>query len=132
MERIIRREAINLPSIMIGQMKETIKRAKIYLPYGMVFTLLFQAAHTNLNGEDERKLHHSDTYSAKSLMKMGYHLSNYHWKKEVSRQRVDESSSEDEEEETEEQQPNIEFVTEAATKTFVQEAKKQRETETQT
>ena len=57
---------------------EQIRRAKTCLPYGMVFTLLFQAIHIDLNGEDGRQLHHSDTYSAKSLMRIGYHLSNGH------------------------------------------------------
>ena len=59
----------------------------------MVFTLLFEAAHIDLDGEDGRQLHHSDTYSTKSLMRMGYHLSNGQWKKKVSGQRDDKSSS---------------------------------------
>ena len=113
MERVIKREAINLPSIMISQMKEIIRKFNTCLPYGMVFTLLFQAAHIDLNGEDGRKLHYNDTYSTKSLMRMGYHLLNGHWKKKVSGQRVDKSSCEDKEE-TEEQHQNIEFVTTTA------------------
>ena len=102
MERLIKGEAINLPSIMIGQMMETTRKANTCLPYGMVFTLLFQATHIDINDEDGRKLHHSDTYSAKSLIRMGYHLSNGQWKKKVSRQKDDKSSSEDKEK-TEEQ-----------------------------
>ena len=77
MECITKGEAINLP-FMLGQMKEIIRKAKTCLSYGMMFILLFQAARTDLNGEDGRELHHSDTHSTKSLMRMGYHLSNGH------------------------------------------------------
>ena len=114
------------------QMKETIRRAKTCLPYGMVFTLLFQAAHIDLSGEDEKVLYHIDTYSAKSLTRMGYHLSDGQWKRKISGQKVIQSSNEEEEEETEEQQPNVEFVTEASTETLAQEAEVQKKNETQT
>ena len=131
MECIIKGEAINLPFIMMGQNKETIRRAKICLPYGMVFTLLFQTTHIDLSGKDEKKLHHSDTYSAKSLMRMGYHLSDGHWKRKVLGEKVKSSSeSSSEDEETEEQQPNVEFVTTA--EASVQEAEVQEENERQT
>ena len=85
----------------------------------MVFTLIFQTACIDLNEEDGRELHHSHTYSAKSLMRMGYHLFDGYWKRKISGQKVVQSFSEDEEEENEEQHPNIEFVTEVATETFV-------------
>ena len=62
-------------------------------------------------------------------MKMGYHLSDGHWKRKISGQKVVESSSEDEEEETEKQQPNIEFVTDAEAP--VQDVEVQRKNETQ-
>ena len=52
MEKVIKEEAINLPYIMISQMKETTRKANTCLPYGMVFTLLFEVAHIDLNGED--------------------------------------------------------------------------------
>ena len=81
MERVIKGEAINLSYIMISQMKETTRKANTCLPYGMVFTLLFKATNVNLEGEDSRQLHHIDTYSTKSLIRMGYHLSNGQWKK---------------------------------------------------
>ena len=41
MEGVIKGKAINLSSIMISQMKETIRKANTCLPYGMAFTLLF-------------------------------------------------------------------------------------------
>ena len=119
MECITKGKAINLPFIMIGQMKETIRKAKTCLPYGTVFILLFQNVHIDLSEEYIKELHHSDTYSIKYLMRMGYHLSDGHWKRKILGQKVVQSSSEDEEKETKEQQPNIEFVTEATIEALV-------------
>ena len=76
MERVIKGKAINLPFIMLSQMKETTRKVNICLPYGMVFMLIFEAAHIDLSGEDSKQLYHTDTYTAKSLIRMGYHLSN--------------------------------------------------------
>ena len=76
MERVIKGESINLPFIMMNQMKETTRKAHTCLPYGMVFTLIFEVAHINLSGEDSKQLHHTDTYSVKSLNRMRYHLLN--------------------------------------------------------
>ena len=78
MERVIKEETINLPFIMMSQIKETIRKVKTCLPYGMVFTLLFQTAYIDLNGKDGKELHHTDTYSIKSLIRMGYQLSDGH------------------------------------------------------
>ena len=111
MKRVIKGEPINLPFIMMNQMKETTRKANTCLPYGMAFTLIFEAAHIYLSGEDSRQLHHTNTYSAKSLNIVGYHLLNGQWRKKISGQRVDTSSSEDEEED--EEQPR-EFTTTAA------------------
>ena len=110
-KRVIKGEPINLPFIMMNQMKKTTRKANTCLPYGMVFTLIFEAAHINLSGEDNRQLHHTDTYTAKSLIGMGYHLSNGQWRKKISAQRADTSSSEDEEEDEEQ---SHEFVTTTA------------------
>ena len=131
MECLIKREAINLPYIMMCQMRETIRKAKTCLPYGMVFTLLFQVANIDLTEEDGKALHHTDTYSSKSLIRMGYHFSDGHWKKKVLGQRAIESSSDDEDEEMNEQLPNIEFVP-AAAEVSVLEAKVQEQNERQT
>ena len=76
MKGVIKGQAINLSYIMISQIKETTRKANTCLPYGMVFILLFEAAHVNLEDEDSRQLYHIDTYSTKSLIRMGYHLSN--------------------------------------------------------
>ena len=76
MEYLIKGEAINLPYIMMCQMRVTVRKVKTCLPYGMIFILLFEATHVNLEGEDSRQLHHTDTYFTKSLIRMEYHLSN--------------------------------------------------------
>ena len=76
MERVIKGEPINLPFIMMNQMKKTIRKANTCLPYEMEFTLIFEAAHIDLSDEDSRQLHHTDTYSTKSLNRMEYHSLN--------------------------------------------------------
>ena len=105
---------------MMNQMKQTTRKANTYLPYGIVFTLIFEAVHIDLSGEDSRQLHHTDTYIAKSLIRMGYHLSNGQWRKKNFGQKADKSSSIDEEK-TKEQHQNLEFIT-ATTDTSVLEA----------
>ena len=72
MEKIVKGDPINFPYIMINQMKETTRKVNTCLPYGMAFTIIFQTAHINLSGEDKKEPHHTDTYTAKSLIKMGY------------------------------------------------------------
>ena len=72
MECVIEGEALNLPYIMLCQMKETIRKVKTYPPYGMVFTLLFQVTMIDLTREDRKALHHTDTYSAQLMQRMGY------------------------------------------------------------
>ena len=62
----------------------------------MAFTVIFEAAHINLSGEDKREPHHTDTYTAKSLKRMGYIKINGEWRKKD--QPVSSSSSEGEEE----------------------------------
>ena len=77
------------------QMRETVRLVKTCLPYGMVFTLLFQDANIDLTEEDEKALHHTNTYSAKSLQRMGYHFSDGSWKKKVLGHRIIESFNDD-------------------------------------
>ena len=76
MERVIKEEAINLPFIMMSQIKEITRMANTCLPYGMVFTLIFEASHIDLTGQDSKQLHHIDTYTTKFLIRMGYYFSN--------------------------------------------------------
>ena len=68
MECIIKGEAINLPFIMIWQIKKIIRKAKTYLPNGMVFTLLFQAACIDLSGEDKKELYHSVLFPVEFML----------------------------------------------------------------
>ena len=110
-------------------MKETTRKANTYLPYGMVFILIFEAAHIDLSGEDSRQLHHTDTYTAKSLIRMGYHLSNGQWRKKIFGQRVDKSSSEEEYEDDE--QPH-ELGTTAAASAQEEETQTQEPMDTTT
>ena len=63
----------------------------------MAFTVIFEAAHINLSGEDKREPHHTDTYTAKSLTRMGYIKINGEWKK---KDQQESSSSSEEEEDT--------------------------------
>ena len=81
MEKVVNGEPINLPYIMMTQIKETTRKTNTCLPYGMAFTVIFEAAHINLSGEDKREPHHTDTYTAKSLKRMGYIKINGEWKK---------------------------------------------------
>ena len=104
MKKVIKGEPIDLPFIMMNQMKETTRKANTCLPYAMAFTLIFEAAHIDLSEEDSRQLHHTDTYFTKSLNRMGYHLLNGQWRKKISGQRVDTSLSEDEEKDEDQHQ----------------------------
>ena len=81
MEKIVNEEPINLPYIMMNQSKETTRKVNTCLPYGMAFTVIFEVAHINLSGEDKKDPHHTDTYTAKSLIRMGYHKVNGEWRK---------------------------------------------------
>ena len=100
MEKVVRGEAINLPFIMLNQIKETTKKTNTCLPYGMTFIVIFKAAHINLSGEDKKELHHTDTYTAKSLIRMGYSKIDGEWKK---RDHQEVSSSSEQEEDNEEE-----------------------------
>ena len=85
---------------MINQIKETTKKTNTCLPYGMAFTVIFEAAHINLSGEDKKELHHTDTYTAKSLIRMGYSKIDGEWRK---RDHQEVSSSSEQQEDTEEE-----------------------------
>ena len=41
MKKVVRGEAINLPFIMLNQIKETTRKTNTCLPYGMAFTVIF-------------------------------------------------------------------------------------------
>ena len=52
-------------------MKEAARKARACLPYGMVFTLLFEEFGVDCTGEDAKRLLHTDRYTEKSLHRMG-------------------------------------------------------------
>ena len=72
MRCLVEGEALNLPFIMLSQMREAACRARACFPYVMIFTLLFQDAQVDLSGEDSRPLFHTDKYNIKSLTRMGF------------------------------------------------------------
>ena len=73
----------------------------------MAFTVIFEAAHINLSGEDKKALHHTDTYTAKSLIRMGYSKIDEEWKK---RDNQEVSSSSEQEEDIEEENIHTEVT----------------------
>ncbi|WP_374695332.1 hypothetical protein ACEW7V_02465 [Areca yellow leaf disease phytoplasma] len=100
---VIEGEALNLTHIMMMQMKEAVRKVKACLPYGMVLTLFFQASRVNLEGEDGRPLHHTDTYTSKSLQRMGYELKEGTWRKKgIDIRAIGSSSSEDDDDDDDE------------------------------
>ena len=108
MEKVVRGEPINLPFIMINQIKETTIKTNTCLPYGMAFTVIFEAAHISLSGEDKKEPHHIDTYTAKSLIRMGYTKIDGEWRK---RDHQEVSSSSEQEEDTKEENVPTEETT---------------------
>ena len=101
MEHIIKKTPVNLSYIIIMQMKETVRKAKSCLPYGMMLTLLFKSQRVSLEGEDGIKLHHTDVYTSKTLERMGYFQVEGVWRKKGTNVRAIGSSSSEEEEEEE-------------------------------
>ena len=69
---LINGDQINLPFLMMSQIKEVAKRQRACLPYTIVFTLIFNEFGVDLNGESSNRLLHTDHYSEKSLHRMGY------------------------------------------------------------
>ena len=41
---------------MLNQMKEAARKARAYLPYGMIFTLIFEEFDVDYAGEDSKKI----------------------------------------------------------------------------
>ena len=57
---------MNLPSMMIESVVGRLKE-KAYLPYDMIFTLLFINVGIDLDGEDPKSLTHTNYYTIQSL-----------------------------------------------------------------
>ena len=62
MVHMVKGTTMNLPFMMIEQMKIAVEKSKSQacLPYGMVFTLIFMKAGIDLDGEDCKALKHTD------------------------------------------------------------------------
>ena len=119
MYHLIEGNQINLPYLMLNQMKEAAKGKRACLPYGMVFTLIFNDFGVSLEGEIAKKLLHTDTYNEKSLLRMGYIKKDNVWVKKASQRQSDsdddEEDNEEDEEEEEEEEERIDTSTPAET-----------------
>lgn len=73
---LIQGKPMNLPFMMLRQIKEAAKKSRAYLPYGMVFILyeliIFTEFGVYFDGEDARRLLHTNHYNERSLHQMGY------------------------------------------------------------
>lgn len=69
---LIQGKPINLSFFMLRQIKEAMKKSRTCLSYGMVFILIFINFAVDCEGEDGRKLLHTDRYNKRSLNHMGY------------------------------------------------------------
>ena len=76
---------MNLPFMIIEQIKSATgeSKTKAYLPYGMVFTLIFVDAEIDLDGEDFKSLTHIDYYTIYTLHRMKYQKVGDEWVKEI-------------------------------------------------
>lgn len=64
---------MNFTFLMLEQNKEATKKSIACLPYGMVFTLIFSKFRVSLEGEDAKRLLHTNHYNELSLHRIGYH-----------------------------------------------------------
>lgn len=69
---LIEEKPINLPYLMLSQIKEAAEKCRACLPYGMVFTLIFQEFIIDCNRENARRLLYTDRYNECSLHYMDY------------------------------------------------------------
>ena len=89
-------QPINLPYLMINQMKEAARKMRFCLSYGMVFTLIFEEFGVDFTGEDAKRLLHTDRYTERTLHRMGIHKVEGRWVRRVSGQQGAETDSDEE------------------------------------
>lgn len=77
---------LNLPSLILTQMRDEVGRAKMCLPYGMTLTSVFREVGVSFEDEVTHGLIYSDTYSERSLHRMGYRKSDGRWTRRLSGQ----------------------------------------------
>ena len=73
MFHLIQGTPMNLPSMMLQHIKDMANRSKACLPNGMVFTLIFMDSQVILEGEDFKRLVHTNHFNIKSLHRMKIH-----------------------------------------------------------
>ena len=86
---------VNLPYLMMSQMKEVARKSRACLPYGMVFILLFEEFGVDCTDEDAKRLLHTDRYTKKSLHQMGIQKVEGRWIRNILGQKAAESDSKD-------------------------------------
>ena len=79
MECMIQGIPLNLPAMILRQMRKVMCNSRVSLPYGMILTLIFRQHGLALEEEASKSLHHTDTYTARTLIRMGYEKVNGQW-----------------------------------------------------
>lgn len=64
---LIEGKPINLPFLMLSQIKEVAKKSRACVPYEMIFTLIFQEFGIDYTRKDARRLLHANRYNEHSL-----------------------------------------------------------------
>ena len=79
MYHIVQGIPLNLPGIMMHQIREASVRNKVCLPYEMALTRLFEA--TEISGENKAftRLSRFDVYDEKALTRMQFHVEAGRW-----------------------------------------------------
>ena len=60
---------MNLPAMMLQNIKDVANRSRTCLPYAMVFTLIFRDSLVDLEGEDYKEMVYTDYLNAGTLHK---------------------------------------------------------------
>ena len=87
---LTQRMAIDLPALILAQMRDAATQRRHCLPYGMAVTRLFRAYSIPLEGETSKGILHTDIYDQRSLHRMGYRLVSGRWVHYESGQEPDE------------------------------------------
>ena len=63
---------INLPAMMLQNIKDVANRSRTYLPYAMVFILIFKDTRVDLECEDYKEIVHIDYLNVGTLYMMKF------------------------------------------------------------
>lgn len=86
MYHLINGTTVNLPIVMMEQMKEAIVRFRACLPYAMVLTLIIRELGISLDSEISQTLMHTDYYNKQSLHQIRYRKVEDHLIRRISGQ----------------------------------------------